>query len=60
MKPKYNIKIQDLEQRHNVQKLEQDGFNREKIIESMYKLTDGMPQSQRTDLINKLYDRSEK
>ncbi len=59
-RPKYNVTITDLEQRHNVAKLERDGYTRESIVREMYKLTDGMPQHERTQLVEKLFDRSEK
>lgn len=54
---KYQIKLSDLEQQGNVAKLERDGFTRETITKSMYKLSDGMSQQQRTELMKKLYDR---
>lgn len=57
---KYKITLRDLEQRHNVAKLERDGFKREDVVREMYKLTDGAPQALRSEIINKLYDRSEK
>lgn len=57
---KYKITLRDLEQRHNVAKLERDGFKREDVVREMYKLTDGAPQTLRSEIINKLYDRSEK
>lgn len=57
---RYNITLRDLEQRHNVAKLERDGFTRQDIISAMYKHTDGASQEQRTEIINRIYDRSEK
>jgi len=60
MRPKYKISINDLEQRHNVAKLERDGYNRESIIKEMYRQTDGMNQVDRTKLVEKLFDRSER
>ena len=60
MRPKYKMTLKDLETRHNVAKLERDGFDRRQIIKEMYKLTDGAPQTLRTELVSKLYDRSEK
>lgn len=58
--PKYKMTLRDLETKHGVNKLERDGFTRERIVSEMYKLTDGAPQQLRTDLVSKLYDRSEK
>lgn len=57
--PKYRPTLRDYETQHGIAKLERDGFNKEQIFKTMYKLTDGMPQPQRTDLVSKLYDRSE-
>lgn len=59
-KPKYNITMRDLETKHGIAKLERDGFNREKIVSQMYKLTEGASQDTRTKIISHLYDRSEK
>ena len=58
--PKYKISIRDLESKHSINKLERDGFSREKIVSEMYKLTDGASTEVRTDMMNKIYDRSEK
>jgi len=58
--PKYEPSIRDFECRHNIVKLERDGFSREQIMKTMYKKTDGMPQHERSELVSKLFDRSEK
>ncbi len=58
--PKYQIKFSDLDQRHNVAKLERDGYDRRRIIDAVYKHTDGMTNNQRNDFVSKLYDRGEK
>lgn len=60
MTEKYKIKLGDLEKRGEINKLERDGFSREKIIKEMYKLTDGASQQYRTKIINELYDRNAK
>lgn len=52
--------MNDLESRHGIAKLERDGHSRESIMKSMYKMTEGMNQVDRTKLVEKLYDRSEK
>ena len=46
-----------LEQPGEIKKLERDGFNREAVVQAMYKATDGMSTQQRTDMMNRLYDR---
>ena len=53
----YKIKIQDIERRGGVKKLEREGHSNESIHKALYKLTEGMPQQQRTDVVNKLFDR---
>lgn len=57
---KYKININHLDSKHGIHRLERDGFSREKIIKTMYKITEGMSTPQRTELMNRLYDRSEK
>lgn len=57
---KYKIHLNHLEERHGIARLEKDGHSRETITKSMYKLTEGMPQHERTKLMEKLYDRSDK
>ena len=59
-KPKYKLTEQLLDTRSNIAKLERDGFTREQISKSMYKITEGACQDTRTELMSKLYDRSEK
>lgn len=59
-KPKYQININHLETKHGIAKLERDGFSREQISKSMYKATEGMKTPERTQLMEKLFDRSEK
>lgn len=56
-KPKYKLKIQDIERHGGVAKLERDGFNRETIIKEMYKQTDGASTRQREEIVSRLYDR---
>lgn len=57
---KYKITVRDLESKHSINKLERDGFTREKIVQDMYKLTDGASTQERNAMMNKVYDRSEK
>lgn len=59
-RPKYNISIRDLETKHSINKLERDGFSRENIIDSLYKLTEGASQELRTKMVEKVFDRSQK
>ncbi|MGL6123763.1 MAG: hypothetical protein ACRC1W_12265 [Shewanella sp.] len=59
-KPKYSINITHLETKHGIAKLERDGFSREQISKSMYKVTEGASTQQRNELMVKLHDRSEK
>lgn len=58
--PKYKIGINDLEQRHNIAKLERDGFKREEIHKTMYRETEGMNTQDRRKLMQTLYDRRER
>lgn len=60
MKPKYKITLRDLETKHGIAKLERDGFDRQKIVNDMYKLTDGADTQYRNKVITNLYNRSEK
>lgn len=55
---KYKITPQILEERHNIAKLEKDGFSREQIHKEMYKITDGANTQERRHIMEKLYDRS--
>lgn len=58
-KPKYKINMCHLEEKGGIDRLKRDGFTREQISKSMYKLTEGACQDRRTDLMSKVYDRSE-
>jgi len=58
--PKYKITPKILEERHNIAKLERDGFSREQIHKEMYKVTDGANTQERRRIMEQLYDRSEK
>lgn len=60
MATKYRITPAMLEQRHNIAKLERDGFSREQIHKEMYKVTDGASDAERRKLMDKLYDRGER
>ncbi len=59
-RPKYRININHLESQGACQKLERDGYTRHDIIREMYKVTDGATTQERENIVNKLYDRSEK
>lgn len=59
-KPDYKININHLEQKHGIAKLERDGFTRQEIMHTMYKATDGMKQTERTQLVKELFNRREK
>jgi len=54
---KYTPTLRDFEQPGGCVKLEKDGFTKEQIHQSLYKLTDGASQQYRTKLMNNLYDR---
>lgn len=58
--PKYKITEKHLETQCGIAKLERDGFSREQISKSMYAHTPGCKQSERNDIMRKLFDRSEK
>lgn len=58
MRPKYKMNINHIDSKHGIHKLERDGFTREQIIATMYKETKGAKQSERTELIQNLYDRA--
>ena len=55
--PKYTPTLKDFEQPGGCAKLERDGFSREQIHKSMYKLTDGATTEYRNKLMSNLYDR---
>ncbi len=55
--PKYKLNLSELDKHANVHKLERDGFTREKIIDAMYKQTDGASTQEREQMVRKLYDR---
>jgi hypothetical protein len=59
-KPKYKISINDLETKHNVAKLERDGFTRHDIIASVYKHAGDASDRERKEMVSKLFDRREK
>jgi hypothetical protein len=48
-----------LEERGGIDRLRRDGFTREQITKSMYKLTDGAHQDYRTDLMSKVFDKGD-
>lgn len=54
---KYKLTTNDILKQGGIKKLERDGFKKETIMKEMYKITDGMNTQQRTDVVNKLFDR---
>ena len=54
--PKYRISEKHFET-HGVKRLERDGFSRQDIMHSMYRLTPGMSQKERTELVKQTFDR---
>lgn len=58
--PKYKINITHLEERGGIDRLKRDGFTREQISKSMYKLTEGACQDVRTAIMSKVYDKEYK
>lgn len=57
---KYKLRDKDIESRHNIARLERDGFKRQDVIDFMYKATPGCSTSERRELMSKVFDRSEK
>ena len=56
MSTKYEIKEKHLET-HGIKRLERDGFSREVIMKSMYNLTPGVSQKERTEMVKDLFNR---
>lgn len=54
---KYQIKLNDLEQRGGVERLKRDGFNREDISKALYKATDGAPSEVREKILSQLHNK---
>jgi hypothetical protein len=54
---KNKISINDLEKRGMIEKFDRQGVNRETLMKSLYRETDGMKQQDRTKLVQKLFDR---
>lgn len=54
---RYKLTINQLEQEGNICKLESDGFDRERVHKIMYRETEGMSTTQRTELMKNLYKR---
>jgi hypothetical protein len=55
--PKYRITEKQISERHGIARLERDGFSRSQIMSSMYKLTPGVSQAERTKIVKQLFDR---
>lgn len=54
---KNKISINDLEKRGMIEKFDRQRVNRETLMKSLYRETDGMKQQDRTKLVQKLFDR---
>ena len=54
--PKYKIQEKHFET-HGIKRLERDGFSRQQIMHSMYNLTPGVSQKERTALVKELFNR---
>lgn len=55
---KYKITPNDLDQPGGIERLEAMGHDRHSIHDAMYKITDGISNSGRTELMQKFYKRS--
>ena len=55
-KPKYRISEKHLET-HGIKRLERDGFSRQEIMHSMYRLTPGVSQTERTQITKEVFNR---
>lgn len=60
MTTKYKITEQHLDTKHGIAKLERDGFKREDISRALYSHTPGVSQAERTRIMERLHDRSER
>jgi hypothetical protein len=58
-KPKYIINEKQISEQHGIKRLERDGFSREQIMKSMYNLTPGVSQGERTKMVKELFNRRE-
>lgn len=54
---KYKITAKDILRQGGIKRLERDGFKKDVVLREMYRVTDGMSQQQRTEVVNKLFDR---
>jgi hypothetical protein len=59
MATKYKISEKDFT-KHGIAKLERDGFTRETIMKTMYEMTPGVSQKDRTKLVQDTFNRREK
>lgn len=55
---KYKITPRDLDENGGVERLEAIGHNRHTIHDAMFKITDGISNTDRTKLMQNLYKRS--
>lgn len=55
---KYKITPRDLDQKGGVERLEAMGHDRISIHDAMFKITDGISNHERTELMGKLYKRN--
>ena len=54
---KYKLTTNDILRQGGIKKLERDGFKKETIMKEMYRITAGASTQQRTEIVNKLFDR---
>lgn len=52
---KYKITEHHITQPGGVEKMKRDGYTRSEIMQTMYKVTDGASQEQRTKIVSELF-----
>jgi len=52
---KYRITEHHITQQGGIEKLKRDGYTRSEIMQTMYKVTDGASQDQRTQIVSELF-----
>ena len=55
---KYKITPRDLDEQGGIERIEAMGHNRHTIHDAMFNITDGISNSERTELVQKFYKRS--
>ena len=58
MSSKYKITANDLDEKGGIERLEAMGHDRVSIHDAMFKITDGISNQGRTELMTKLYKRT--